>query len=49
MAGEPDDLLDLHTLCVRCQVADLHIFDHTATKPDRRREHRLAVELSEQA
>ena len=32
VAGEPDDLLDIHALCVRCQVADLHILDHATAK-----------------
>src|SRR5690242_19177607 len=32
MAGEPDDLFDVGTLRVRCQVADLHVFDHATAK-----------------
>jgi hypothetical protein len=28
VAGEPDDLRDIHALRVRGQVADLHIVDH---------------------
>jgi hypothetical protein len=30
MAGEPNDLCDVHALRVRCQVADLHIIDHAS-------------------
>ena len=32
MAGEPNDLCDIHTLGVRCQVADLHVLDHATAK-----------------
>jgi transposase len=32
MAGEPNDLCDVHALRVRCQVADLHIIDHPTAK-----------------
>jgi hypothetical protein len=32
MAGEPDHLCDIYTLGVRCQVADLHVFDHATAK-----------------
>ena len=32
VAGEPDDLFDVHTLRVRCQVADLHVLDHATAK-----------------
>src|ERR1700732_5386231 len=32
MGGEPDDLCDIHTLGVRCQVADLHVLDHATAK-----------------
>jgi hypothetical protein len=32
VAGETDDLRDIHALRVRCQIADLHIVDHSAAK-----------------
>jgi hypothetical protein len=32
MAGEVDNLRDIHTLRVRSQVANLHVFDHTTAK-----------------
>lgn len=32
VAGEPDDLRDIHALRVRGQVADLHIVDHATAK-----------------
>ena len=32
MAGEPDDLRNIHALRIRCQVADLHVLDHATAK-----------------
>jgi hypothetical protein len=32
MAGEVDNLRDIHTLRVRSQIANLHVFDHTTAK-----------------
>src|ERR1700692_4113599 len=32
MAGEVDALRDIHTLRVRCQVPNLHVFDHATAK-----------------
>jgi hypothetical protein len=30
--SEPDDLFNIHTLRMRCQVTDLHVLNHAATK-----------------
>jgi hypothetical protein len=61
ITGEPDELFDIHTLRMRCQVADLHVLDHataevgssTTLLRDEQRHmapsHRLAVELSDQS
>ena len=32
MTGEVENLRDIHTLRVRSQVANLHVFDHTTAK-----------------
>ena len=32
MTGEVENLRDVHTLRVRSQVANLHVFDHTTAK-----------------
>jgi len=32
MASEPDDLFDIGTLRLRCQVANLHVLDHATAK-----------------
>jgi hypothetical protein len=32
ISSKPNELLDIHTLCMRGQVADLHIFDHATAK-----------------
>ena len=29
---EPEDIRDIHSLRVRCQVADLHVLDHATAK-----------------
>ena len=60
MAGEPCDLLDVSSLCLRREITDPHILDHAAAKwghwqllcetnsASWRQTHRLAVELSGQ-
>src|SRR5580698_6657220 len=60
VAGEMDDLRDIHSLRVRCQIPDLHVLDHATAKRAHgqllcetnratwRRSDRLAIELSDQ-
>jgi len=59
VTGQPKDIRDVHTLRVRCQIADLHVLNHATAKQAHgqllaRRTaphgagYRLAVELSDQ-